>query len=298
LLSSIRSEARELAVEVIVVDNDSTDASASMVLSEFPEVYLIRNDRHQGIARANNQAAARARAPLLLFLNNDTRIGAGALTRLVRFFEHHPELSAAGPRLISPAGKPEGTVRTALTLRALLHRVLLLRWTGVCRAADRKYRQVNFDLNRSGYVEHLVGAALLVRREPFMEIGGWDEKFEFHMEEVDLMLRLGHRGKIYYFADAEVVHWGGIATQLDETYAFRCRECSYVHYVRKHYGCWPARIYKVLITVDMPLRVSILTMTWIKKRLCNSPDRACRDYRKLAAAINFLVRAMPLYWSS
>jgi N-acetylglucosaminyl-diphospho-decaprenol L-rhamnosyltransferase len=296
LLSSIRSERGELIVEVIVVDNASTDVSASMVASEFPEVHLIRNDRHQGIARANNQAAAQARGKLLLFLNNDTRIRPGGLTTLVRFVERHPELSVAGPRLISPDGKPEGSVRKALTFRALLHRVLFLRWTRLFRSADREYRQLEFDLNKSGYVEQLVGAALLVRRQHLMSIGGWDENFEFHMDEVDLTRRLGRLGKMYYLAEAEVVHCGGIATRLDEVYAYRCSECSYIHYIRKHYGSWRARVYKVFITVDMPVRVFILTVTWVVKWLFGDRERALRNYCKLTAAGNFLVWGLPQYW--
>jgi GT2 family glycosyltransferase len=142
----------------------------------------------------------------------------------------------------------------------------------------------------------VVGAALLVRRQDFVDIGGWDEKFEFHMEEVDLTLRLGRVGRIYYLAEAEVVHWGGVATRLDQTYAYRSSECSYIHFIRKYYGAARARIYKVLITADMPLRVIILFLTWLIKRLFSSRERAARNYSKLIAARNFLIRGLLQYW--
>ena len=165
LLASIQAAREDLAVEVIVVDNASTDNSTSMVEAEFRDVQLIRNDRHQGVAKANNLAAARAHGNLLLFLNNDIRIQPGGLAMLAHFFEQHPELSAVGPSLVSPDGKLQGCVRKTLGFRALLHRVLFLRWTRLFRSADREYRQVNFDLKRSAYVQHLVGPALLVRRQ-------------------------------------------------------------------------------------------------------------------------------------
>ena len=298
LLTSIGAERDKLSIEVIVVDNASMDDSASMVESEFPEVLLIRNDRHQGVARANNQAAARARGKLLLFLNNDTKIQDGALTALVNFFEKHSEVSAVAPSLISPDGTPQGTVRKVLSFQALLHRLLFLRWTGLFRSADRKYRQVDFDLKQSAYVDHLVGAALLVPREQFHSIGGWDEAFEFRMDDVDLSARLGQLGKMYYLAEAQVIHWGGIATELDEPYAYRCSECSYVHYLRKHCGPWKARIYKVLTTADMPVRVSLLTLTWLTKKLFSDRERAARNYRKLTASSHFLVHGLPHYWQS
>lgn len=298
LLASIQAAREDLAVEVIVVDNASTDNSASMVEAEFHEVQLIRNDCHHGVARANNLAAARAQGKLLLFLNNDTSIRPGGLATLVRFFEQHPELSAVGPSLVTPDGKLQGCVRKTLGFRALLHRVLFLRWTRLFRSADREYRQVHFDLKRSAYVQHLVGPALLVRRQQFMSIGGWDEAFEFRMDDVDLSLRLGRVGKMYYLAEAQVIHWGGIATELDRTYAYCYSECSITHYIRKHFGSWAARSYKVLITADMPLRVFILAFSWLVKRLFGGRERASRNYHKLVAASHFLVRELPNYWRS
>jgi GT2 family glycosyltransferase len=232
----------------------------------------------------------------LLFLNNDTVILPGALTTLVRFFERHPELSAVGPSLIFPDGKRQGCVRKTLSFRALLHRLSFIRWTRLFRSASREYLQINFDLKQSAYVELLVGAALLVRRQQFMSIGGWDEQFEFHMEDVDLTLRLGRVGKIYYLAEARVIHCGGIATQLDVSYAYRCIQFSCIHYIRKHNGPSAARIYKVLVTLDMPLRVLVLTLTWIVKRLFSNRERAARNHRKLVGAIQFLLLWMPRYW--
>ena len=297
LLTSIESVREDLVVEVIVVDNASADTSASMVAQEFREVQLICNDRHQGVAKANNQAAARSHGKFLLFLNNDTRILPGALTKLVHCLEQRPELSAVGPSLVSPNGNPQGCVRKTLRFRALLHRVSFLRWTRLFRSAYREYQQVNFDLRRSAYVEHLVGPALLVRRQQFMSIGGWDEAFEFRMDDVDLSARLGQVGKLYYLAEAQVIHWGGIAAELDQAYAYRSGECSYVHYIRKHFGPGRARAYKILTSADMPLRVFILAFSWLV-RLFGARERAAHSYRKLAAASHFLLRELPQYWRS
>jgi len=298
LLTSIDSQRDRLSIEVIVVDNASTDDSAAVVKSEFPVVQLIRNDCHTGVATANNQAAAQSRGKILLFLNNDTSVESGALMALVNFVENHPEVAGVAPRLISPDGKPQGNVRKRLGLQALLHRVLFLRWTGLFRSANREYRQVDFDLKQSAYVEHLVGAALAVPHRQFDRVGGWDETFEFGMDDIDLAVRLRQLGKMYYLADAEVIHWGGMATELDQPYAYRCNECSCIHYLRKHCGPWKAQIYKILITADMPVRISILALTWLIKKLFGNRERAARDYRKLAASSHFLVYGLPQYWQS
>jgi GT2 family glycosyltransferase len=296
LLQSIEACSEELRTEIFVVDNASTDGSALMVGAEFPQVRLLRCARHQGVAAAYNKAARRAQGKFLLFLNNDTIIIPGALTTMVRFFERHPELSAVGPSITFPDGKQQGCVRKGLRFRALVHRISFIRWTRLFRSANREYQQVTFDLKQSGSVEHLVGPALLVRRQQFMSIGGWDEQFELHMEDVDLALRLRRFGKMYYLADAQLIHCGGIATQLDVTYAYRCTQCSLIHFIRKYHGARAARIYKVLTTADMPLRVIVLALTWIVKRLFGNPERAARNYRKLLAATHFLLFGMPRYW--
>ena len=88
---------------------------------------------------------------------------------------------------------------------------------------------------------------------------------------------------MYYLAEAQVIHWDGIATELDQTYAYRFSQFSHVHYLRKHSGPWAARTYKVLVTIDMPLRVLIVALTWFVKRLLGNRERAARDRRKLAA---------------
>jgi len=296
LLESIESYRDGVSLEVIVVENASSDGSASMVATEFPQVRLLRNRCHQGLAQANNQAAAQARGRLLFFLNNDTVIRSGALTTLVRFLDQHPEICVVAPALIGHDGRRQGNVRKTLHFRALLHRVLFLRWTRIFRLPEREYRQVNFDLTRSGYVEHLVGAALLVRREQFMTAGGWDEAFEFGMDDIDLSIRLSRFGKMYYLAEARITHWGGVATKLDEAFVYQCSERSYVHYIRKHYGPCAARIYKLLITADMPLRVTILALRWLVQKLLRNGEKAAAVYPKFDAASHFLARGLPRYW--
>ena len=297
LLSSIEVQRDAVALEVIVIDNGSTDDSASMVMVEFPQVQLIRNFHHQGLARANNQAAESARGNLLLFLNDDTVIPAGALTTLLRFFEQHPDVSGVMPRTVSPNGRPNETVRKTPEVRAMLHRILFLRWTRIFRSAEREFRQVNFDLKQSSYVEQVTGAAMVVRRSGFLTVGGYDEGFEWGLEGLDLSVRLGQVGRLYYLAEAEIIHWGGVATKLDEAFTYRGRECAHVYYLRKHFGAWTARLYKILTTLDMPLRVGMLVLGWLGRKLTGNTEKASHNYSRLAAAAQFLF-SMPHYWAS
>src|SRR5581483_10995236 len=144
-LESLHDQPQGVRLETIVVDNASADGSAAMVARDFPEVLLLRNPANVGFARANNQAAARARGRHLLFLNNDTVVPAGALRRLIAFADAHPEVGMIGPRLRDPHGGWQISYRRRPTVGALLHRTLLLRWTRLFRRSYRDYRRQDFD---------------------------------------------------------------------------------------------------------------------------------------------------------
>src|SRR5262245_17918974 len=140
-LESLHDQPQGVRLETVVVDNASDDGAAEMVARDFPEVVLVRNDVNAGFARASNQAAERARGRHLFFLNNDTAVPAGALRRLVEFADAHPEVGMVGPRLRDRHGRTQISYRRRPTVTALLHRTLLLRWTGLFRRAYHQYRR-------------------------------------------------------------------------------------------------------------------------------------------------------------
>ena len=134
-LESLLDDPQGVTVEVIVADNASADGAADMVAREFPEVVLIRNGENHGFARASNQAAERARGRYVFFLNNDTVVPPYTLARLVAFADAHPGVGMIGPRLRDGTGKLQISYRRKPTLKAMLHRAALLRWTGLFRRA-------------------------------------------------------------------------------------------------------------------------------------------------------------------
>ena len=132
-LESLLDQPQGVRLEAIVVDNASTDGAAEMIADDFPEVVLICNVENVGFARANNQAAGRAGGRHLFFLNNDTVVPEGALARLVAFADAHPEVGMIGPRLRDGRGRPQISYRRRPTVAAMMHRTLLLGWTGLFR---------------------------------------------------------------------------------------------------------------------------------------------------------------------
>jgi GT2 family glycosyltransferase len=112
-----------------------------MVAREFPAVRLVRNADNQGFARASNQAASLARGEYLFFLNNDTVLAPGAIRELFDYLDARPEVGLVGPRLIGGDGQTQTSWRGAPNLKALIHRTLWLRWTGLWAGHYRRYRR-------------------------------------------------------------------------------------------------------------------------------------------------------------
>jgi N-acetylglucosaminyl-diphospho-decaprenol L-rhamnosyltransferase len=301
LLASLRTAEPGLSLQTVVVDNASTDGSADCLPSEFPETVLVRNKKNLGFARANNQAADQATGRYLFFLNNDTVVRPGAIGKLVRFLDEHPTYAAVGPRLVGDDGKPQHTGRNLPTMRALLHQRVMLfpRWTRVFRKEYRAYRYGDFDPDKSGEVQQLAAAALMVRPHWFRECGRWDEGFVFGVEDVDLCARLRRYGPIYYLADAEILHLGRISSRANRGYVYTGYECGYARYLAKHHRSKSASLtYKALVTLDMPVRLVVMGTQVVGYVLLQRKDAAERTYERLSAAGEFFFHRLPRFWRS
>jgi N-acetylglucosaminyl-diphospho-decaprenol L-rhamnosyltransferase len=298
LLASIDSARGDSRVQTIVVDNASADGSADLVATEFPWAILQRNTQNVGFARGNNQAARAATAPLLLLLNNDTVVRAGALQMLTEFMNGHPDVVAVGPKLIGADGKPQRSGRNLPTVAALLNSIQFLKWTGLFGSAYRRYRHEGFDPEKEGMVGQLAAAALVIRRDCFERVGGFDEGFGFGVEDVDLCRRLGPLGKIYYLPTAEIEHLGRVSSHANRGFVYRNYECGWARYLAKHHGHSAALLYKALVTLDMPIRVGLLTIQYAMQTLAERPEKAARTLGRLKAAAHFAATGLPGFWWS
>ena len=299
LLASLQTSDPSLGLQVIVVDNASTDDSLAGADAAFPGVEVVRNDRNRGFAAANNQCAALARGRHLFFLNNDTLAHAGALTTLVRFLDAHPAYSAVGPKLVGSDGLPQHTGRRLPTLRVALHQRALVfsNWFRVFAGHYRKYRYGAFEPETEADLPQLAAAALLVRRDGFERVGRWDEGYVFGVEDVDLCLRLNRLGPIRYLPSAEFTHFGRITSQANYGFAYTAYECGYARYLRLHHRSrWAGPLYKAVITLDGPGRLTFLATMWFAYVVIRRKDAADRTKRRLAAAAEFYFRRLPQFW--
>jgi GT2 family glycosyltransferase len=296
-LQSLRRQARDLCLQVIVVDNASSDGAADVVRVEFPEVQLIRNDHNAGFARGNNQAARAARGRYLFFLNNDTVVPDGALARLLAYAEAHPEVGMFGPRLRGGDGEFQTSYRSRPTLAALLHRNSLVRLTGLFRKSYHHFRREQFDPHHTRRVDTLMGAALFLRRDVFERCGPWDEDFTFGGEDVHFSDRIARHHPLLFVPDIEIIHYGGVSTRQHIGYAWAARATGYAQYLRKSGYSWPALLfYKLVVTLDAPLTLLAKGAQFCARRLRGDTRRAQKSRLACQGAYHFLTRGMGAFW--
>jgi N-acetylglucosaminyl-diphospho-decaprenol L-rhamnosyltransferase len=296
-LQSLFERPQGVRFEVIVADNASSDGAAEMVAEEFPQVTLIRNPENLGFSRANNQAATLARGSYLFFLNNDTELPAEALQEFVAFAGANPGLSMMGPKLRGADGVPQISYRRKPTVGALLHRVSLLRWTGLFRKAYRRYRRDAFDPDGIRPVEVLMGAAVFLPRRAFEAAGRWDEGYRFGAEDLDLSTQAGRIGRVMYCSTVEVLHYGRVSSRANIGFSAPNVAIGYVRYFRKAGASrFALFIYKVLVTVDTPLQILGKLLQAGTRRATGRTEKARKSWLAARGTWNFLRRELVRFW--
>lgn len=236
-LQSIADEMHDLPWEAVVVDNASTDGSGAIAREFAPHVSLIENRENVGFGRGANQGISATRAPLVLIMNPDCRLVAGAVATLRAELNTHEYCAIAGPRILNPDGSVQGSARgdpdmfTGLFGRSgSLTR--LLPWLPVSR------RNVVSDAAiRSGHesvvVDWLSGACMLARRDALHKVHGFDERFFLYWEDADLCKRLRALGyHVRYVPGATAIHRVGHSSKTARAASIRAfHESAYLYYV-------------------------------------------------------------------
>ena len=224
-------------MDVIVVDNASTDGSPDMVRTEFPHAHLVRNDANRGFPAANNQGLSLSQGRTLLLLNPDTEMVGDALATMVSYMDAHPGVGALGPQLRYPDGSLQSSRRRFPTLgTALVESTVVQEWWKDNRILRRYYMSDTPD-DAIQPVDWVVGACLLVRREAYEQAGGLDEGFFMYSEEMDWCRRIKGAGwEIVYLPTATVIHHEGKSSEQVVAERHIRFHSSKVRYFLKHHG--------------------------------------------------------------
>ena len=224
-LRSVQAASRGLKLEVFVVDNHSGDGSVEYLRPKFGQVRFIANAENVGFGRANNQALATARGKYILILNPDTLIAEDTISALANYLESHPRAGAAGPKILTRDGAFDVVSKRGLPTPW----VSFCRLSGLARLFPRsrlfaRYNLLYLDPDKPTVVDVLVGSCMMVRREVYEKVGGFDEDFFMYGEDIDWCYRIARAGwEIHYAPVTRIVHFKGESTRrstIDREKAF------------------------------------------------------------------------------
>ena len=264
-LQSIAAECVGVDWEAVVVDNASTDGSASVVPPVSPRAVLISNAANVGFGSAVNQAMAASSAPLVLLVNPDCQLRPGALAALRAVTDTDPSCAIVGPMILDPDGRVQGSARgDPDMLTGLFGRTAGLRTRLPLTSAARRNVVVD-DAIASGapsvVVDWVSGACMLIRRAALEAVGGFDEQYFLYWEDADVCRRLRQHGhQIRYAPGAMAVHAVGRSSRSARRLSIRAFHSSAYRYYVTHVATRP-------LDPRRPIaRVILAARCWLKLR--------------------------------
>ncbi|HKK47205.1 MAG TPA: glycosyltransferase family 2 protein [Balneolaceae bacterium] len=190
--------------EIILADNASTDGSKAWVEANYPNIRIATFDNNYGYCGGNNRAVPHATGDILIFLNNDVRVEPNWLDAIARCFKNE-KIAAAQPKMLSDERREY--FEYAGAAGGYLDRF------GYSFCRGRIFDTVEEDVGQYDNPADILwasGAALAIRKEIFEKLGGFDEDFEFHMEEIDICWRIWNNGyKVRFCPKSVIYHLGG-----------------------------------------------------------------------------------------
>lgn len=270
-LRSIYEQGGEIDLEVIVIDNASTDGSVEMLKKDFPQVTLIENSKNRGFAAANNQGIDISKGRYVLLLNSDTVVLDDAIAKTAAFADSHPEAAVVGCRVLNPDRTLQPTCfMFPSILNMLLSSTYLYKLFPKSKFFGRE-RMTWWNRNDIREVDVVTGCFMLVRQDVIKKVGSMDEQFFMYGEETDWCYRFKQAGwKILFTPFAEIIHLGGqSAKKKAVTMIVQIRK-SILQFMKKHHGPLVYRTACLLIISFLAVRLPIWSVIALFQRAQNS----------------------------
>ncbi|RXR30611.1 glycosyltransferase family 2 protein [Flavobacterium piscinae] len=235
---SVQTALQHIEGEIIVVDNNSSDDSCQMMKTRFPDIKLIENKKNTGFPKGNNIGVAQAKGEYICILNPDTVVAEDTFTKIFnsKLLTPNSQLGIIGCKLIDGTGNflPESKRGIPTPWVAFTKIFGLYKIFPKIKLFNQYYAQ-HLSENQSGKVDILVGAFMVMKRDLYTELGGFDENCFMYSDDIDLSYRVLKNGKSnFYFAKTTVIHYKGESTVKDETYMKRFQEAMDYFYA-KHF---------------------------------------------------------------
>lgn len=270
---SVQKALENIDGEIIVIDNNSSDDSCTMMKEKFPQVKLIENKENSGFPKGNNIGVAQAKGEYICILNPDTVVAEDTFLKILNYKLQTPnsKLGIIGCKLIDGTGNflPESKRGVPTPWVAFTKIFGLYKMFSKSSWFNQYYAQ-HLTQNQTGKVDILVGAFMIMKRDLYLEVGGFDENCFMYSDDIDLsymVLKLGNEN--YYFHETSVIHYKGESTVRDGLYIKRFREAMQFFY-KKHF--------KKSVVFDLMMQLGAFIFSLIKKNQQKNVKRIIDEY--------------------
>jgi GT2 family glycosyltransferase len=236
-LESLLQYGDDASVQIIVVDNASTDGTPEMVRELYPHVQLIQNRSNLGFAKANNLGIEQCRGKYVALINSDVKVPSGCLEKMIDYMDQNPTIGMLGPKMLLRDGSIGDSCMRFPTPLNWLYRALAL---------DRLFRgsgkfggflMWDFRYDRVQDVDVLTGWFWLVRREALAQVGVLDERYFFYGEDIDWSKCFHDAGwRVVFYPEAEALHDRAASSSREPTRFYIEMNRANLQYCRKHHG--------------------------------------------------------------
>lgn len=270
---SVQKALENIDGEIIVIDNDSSDDSCAMMKEKFPQIKLIENKENSGFPKGNNIGVAQAKGKYICILNPDTVVAEDTFIQILnsKFQIPNSKLGIIGCKLIDGTGNflPESKRGVPTPWVAFTKIFGLYKLFPKNRLFNQYYAQY-INENQSGKVDILVGAFMIMKRDLYLQVGGFDENCFMYSDDIDLsymILKLGKEN--FYFHETTVIHYKGESTVRDGLYMKRFREAMQFFY-KKHF--------KKSVIFDLMMQSGAFIFSLIKKNQQKNTKRTIDEF--------------------
>lgn len=256
-LTSLQAADGNLAVEIIVVDNASSDGTPDMIRAQFPGVRLIESGANLGFAGGNNIGLKEATGKYICLVNSDVNVPPDCLAKMYAYMDQHPDIGLLGPGMLRPDGRLH---RSGMRFPKLWHvflRALFLDslFKGSHFFGGFLMRDFHFDSTRD--IDVLNGWFWMTRCEALKQVGPLDDRFFMYAEDVDWCKRFQLAGwRIVFYPEARAVHYGGVSAKNQPSRFVLEMQRANLQFWKKYHGPLSVFVYMLVNCLGYAVRAA------------------------------------------
>jgi GT2 family glycosyltransferase/glycosyltransferase involved in cell wall biosynthesis len=243
-IESIIGTSDGVVPNIVVADNGSSDRHEGLE-QRFPQIQLVLNKKNLGFSKAINQALRKCHADYIVIMNPDTFVINGFFAEVLNYLENNKEVGVVGPKIFDADGSVQGSARRFPTpwSYAFGRKSPLTRIFPNNRLTQKEFMCFDCHGTQEIPVDWVSGACMVIRREVFDAVGGFDERFFLYWEDTDLCRRISAAGwRIVYYPEAEIKHLVGVSSSKSPVISICHFHHSCFKLFEKHTR-WPMRVF-------------------------------------------------------